>query len=50
MLGLIIGLVIGFILGEHNAKLRFFYIGKRKKHAHTTQDVLVAWDEEKITR
>jgi hypothetical protein len=44
MLGLFIGLVVGFILGEHNAKLRFFYVGtKRKKGEPTTQDVIVGW-------
>lgn len=41
MIGLAIGLVIGFLLGEHNAKLRFFYVGKRKRP--TTQDVIVGW-------
>lgn len=43
MLGLLIGLVIGFILGEHNAKLRFFYVGSKKKHEPTAQDVIVGW-------
>ena len=44
MLGLLIGLVIGFYLGEHNAKLRFFYIGNRKiKQAKTTQDIVCGW-------
>lgn len=43
MTGLLIGLIIGFILGEHNAKLRFFYVGKKKKR--TTQDVVVEWDK-----
>ncbi len=41
MLGLLVGLIIGFFIGEHNAKLRFFYIGKKKKR--TTQDVIVGW-------
>ncbi len=43
MLGLLIGLIAGFILGEHNAKLRFFHIGKRKKKEPTAQDVIVGW-------
>lgn len=30
MMGLLIGLLVGFFLGEHNAKLRFFYIGTKK--------------------
>lgn len=42
MLGLLIGLIVGFVLGDHNAKLRFFYVGKRKKEP-TTQDVIVGW-------
>ena len=42
MLGLLIGLIVGFVLGDHNAKLRFFYVGKRKQKP-TTQDVIVGW-------
>lgn len=46
MTGLLIGLIIGFILGEHNAKLRFFYLGSKKaKKAPSTQDVVVEWDK-----
>lgn len=41
MIWFIVGLVVGFILGEINAKERFFYIGKKK--APTTQDVIVGW-------
>lgn len=44
MLGLLIGLIVGFVLGDHNAQLRFFYVGhKSKKDAPTTQDVIVGW-------
>lgn len=43
MLGLFIGLVVGFILGEHNAKLRFFYVGSRKAKRNTTQDIVCGW-------
>lgn len=43
MLGLLIGLIVGFVLGDHNAKLRFFYVGKHKKGEPTTQDVIVGW-------
>lgn len=40
MLGLLVGLIIGFFIGEHNAKLRFFYVGKKKR---TTQDIVCGW-------
>lgn len=43
MLGLLIGLVIGFVLGDHNARLRFFYVGSKRKKEPTTQDVIVGW-------
>lgn len=43
MVGVLVGLIIGFVLGEHNAKLRFFHIGKRKKKEPSTQDVIVGW-------
>lgn len=43
MLGLLIGLIVGFVLGEHNAKLRFFYVGERKKKEPTAQDMIMGW-------
>lgn len=42
MLGLLIGLIVGFILGDHNAKLRFFYVDRKKKR-NITQDVVCGW-------
>lgn len=41
MLGLLIGLIVGFILGDHNAKLRFFYVNRKK--SNFSQDVICGW-------
>jgi len=42
MLGLLIGLIVGFILGDHNAKLRVFY-HEHKKKGNFSQDVICGW-------
>ena len=47
MIWLIVGFLVGFVLGEINAKAGFFYVGRRKRKEPTAQDVIVGWNHEK---
>lgn len=38
LLGLLIGLIFGFVVGGINAKTKFFYVGKRRP---TTQEIIL---------